>query len=91
MIYLFIVLIISLSVYYVLHDSMKTIKYDHYWTIRENGKVLNRKSGKITLYNNKKVFHGQLDYRVKKIIREGKEIKNVICEDNGVTRIFNIS
>lgn len=55
-----------------------------------NGKVLKMGSGKITLYNNMKVFHGQLDYKVKKIVREGKEIKSVICEDNGVTRVFNI-
>lgn len=89
--YLFITIIIGLAICYSISDSYKTIKYRSYWTICGNGEVLKNKPGKITLYNNMKVFHGQLDYRVKKIVREGKKIKSVICEDNGITRVFNIS
>lgn len=84
-------IIIVGSVWYILTDSIRTYDYHSYWTIVGNGKILKRESGKITLYNNMKVFHGQFDYKVKKIVREGKEIKSVICEYNGVTRVFNIS
>lgn len=91
MVYLFITAIMILTVWAVLKDSINTMKYESYWTIKGDGKVLKRKSGKITLYNNIKVWHGQLDYKVKKIVRDGKKIRSVICEDEGVTRVFNIS